>query len=572
MLTALSIRRFKRFRDVRIDLGNPVLFIGPNDSGKTSALQALTLWYLGLRKWEERRGDEKINPKKRVGVTINRRDLMSIPIPTSKLLWNNLQTHYSTQEAGKQKTKQVFIDVIVEGFTEGIHWEYGFEFYYNNEESFYCRPIQNKPEKTKIDTASIHELTKQIQVAFLPPMSGLSDQEFLKQPGEISFLIGQGRTAEVLRNQCLSLKNRNSGQWDSVKRQIKDLFGIVLDDPIYSPDRSEITLSYLDRYGTHLDISSSGRGLQQTLLLVVFMALNPNSVVMLDEPDAHLEILRQRSIYKFLVDSAYTYKSQIIVASHSEVLLEEASGRDTVVAFLGQPHRIDDQGFQLTKALKNISSDHYYQAELTGWILYLEGSTDLAILRTFADTLDHPVKEVLASPFVHYTGNQPAKARDHYYGLREAKKDLFGIAIFDRIDKELSASGNLFEYMWKKREIENYFCTKKVLLRWVEKEVGELLLLFDDWRIKMEDCINELESALNTFEKSPWSPDLKVTDDFLDPLFRKFYKKISDQSFVSKTNYYHLTRFVKKEEIDPEIIYVLNLILETAKKANPSEQ
>ena len=35
------------------------------------------------------------------------------------------------------------------------------------------------------------------------------------------------------------------------------------------------------------------------------------------------------------------------------------------------------------------------------------------------------------APFVHYVGNQPSKARDHFDGLREAKDDLLGVAIFD---------------------------------------------------------------------------------------------------------------------------------------------
>ena len=50
MLTKLTIRKFKRFEDVEIELGNPVVFIGPNNSGKTSAIQALALWDIGLRR------------------------------------------------------------------------------------------------------------------------------------------------------------------------------------------------------------------------------------------------------------------------------------------------------------------------------------------------------------------------------------------------------------------------------------------------------------------------------------------------------------------------------------------
>ena len=44
MLTKLTVRNFKRFGEVEIELGNPVVFIGPNNSGKTSAMQALALW------------------------------------------------------------------------------------------------------------------------------------------------------------------------------------------------------------------------------------------------------------------------------------------------------------------------------------------------------------------------------------------------------------------------------------------------------------------------------------------------------------------------------------------------
>ncbi|MFH1481479.1 MAG: AAA family ATPase, partial [Pseudomonadota bacterium] len=50
MLTKLTVRNFKRFGSVEIELGNPVVFIGPNNSGKTTALQALAFWDVGLKR------------------------------------------------------------------------------------------------------------------------------------------------------------------------------------------------------------------------------------------------------------------------------------------------------------------------------------------------------------------------------------------------------------------------------------------------------------------------------------------------------------------------------------------
>ena len=56
MLTKLIVRNFKRFEEIEVELGNPVVFVGPNNSGKTSAMQALALWDIGLKRWLERRG------------------------------------------------------------------------------------------------------------------------------------------------------------------------------------------------------------------------------------------------------------------------------------------------------------------------------------------------------------------------------------------------------------------------------------------------------------------------------------------------------------------------------------
>ncbi len=91
---------------------------------------------------------------------------------------------------------------------------------------------------------------------------------------------------------------------------------------------------------------------------------------------------------------------------------------------------------------------HNLQSEQTGWVLYLEGSTDLEILRGFAERLGHPAGEVLQRPFVKYV-QQPQKARDHFYGLQEAKPDLRGMLLLDRQDRELLTGDILREYAWK---------------------------------------------------------------------------------------------------------------------------
>lgn len=571
MLTQLSIRNFKRFREVTIELGSPVVFIGPNNSGKTTALQALALWELGLKRWLEKRGEK--TPEKRPGVTINRRDLLGVPVPSANLLWRDLHVRDTRRIEGKSQTQNVRLDVRVDGVTNGRAWQCGLEFDLANEESIYCRPLRTA-EGGDPQRMPIPEDAMKTRVAFLPPMSGLAASETRLDPGAINVRLGEGRTAEVLRNLCHHLQREDAEGWGKLRERMAHLFHVELDAPVYVPERGEVTMTYRDSRGIRLDLSAAGRGLQQTLLLLSHMALNPRSVLLIDEPDAHLEILRQRQIYQVLGDAARDVDSQIIMASHSEVILNEAADRDVVVAFVGQPHRIDDRGSQLVKSLKEIGFDQYYQADQTGWVLYLEGSTDLAILRAFAQVLGHPAAAALERPFVHYVQNQPGKARDHFYGLREARRDLVGFALFDRLDLLLDPNPHLEQPMWRRREIESYLAQRETLLRWARAQgEGQLGPLFASaWEDQMEQSIAEVEKALGVLGQSPWSGDAKVSDEFLKPLFERFFKSLGLPNLMQKTDYHVLARHVEPQDVDAEVVEALAGIQAVAERARPGDR
>jgi ABC-type branched-subunit amino acid transport system ATPase component len=578
MLTKLKIRNFKRFGSVEVDLGNPVVFIGPNNSGKTSALQALALWQVGLSRWNERRKGKGL-PEKRPGVTINRRDLVAVPVPDANLLWRNLHVRDVKKTASGQDTKNVRVDIIVEGVTNDSPWKCGLEFDYANEESFYCRPLRvsNGDSGKRMD---IPDEAAETLVAFLPPMSGLAAVETRLDQGAINVRVGEGQTAAVLRNLCFVISNSKPELWTKLVEHIRSLFGSVLDSPRYVPERGELVMTYTEN-DVRLDLSSSGRGLQQTLLLLSYMFANPNSVLLLDEPDAHLEILRQRQIYQLLTDVARTNGNQVIAASHSEVLLNEAAGRDLVIAFVGKPHAITDRGSQLMKALEEIGFEHYYQAEQTGWVLYLEGSTDLAILRAFAQRLNHDrALESLARPFVHYVGNQPGDVRKHFHALREAVDHLQALAIFDRLERPLPADLGARGMSWSRREIENYFCYPETLEAYARQSAVDAATgpLFSETEAQrrldaMRESIAELEAALRTLGKgSPWDLNTKVSDDFLAPLFQNYFKKLGLPNLMAKRNFYELAFFVPLDKIDPEVREKLDAVVEVAELAQPLSQ
>ena len=406
-------------------------------------------------------------------------------------------------------------------------------------------------------------------------LAGLAATETRLDEGAVNVRVGEGRTAEVLRNLCWRVLNERPDLWEKTVEDIDRLFGSRLKAPVYMQERGEIVMEYQEQ-GVRLDLSCSGRGLQQTLLILTYMRANPGAIILLDEPDAHLEILRQRQIYALITEVAAEQGNQIIAASHSEVLLNEAADRDTVIAFVGKPHVLGNGRSRVRKALNEIGFDQYYQAEQTGWVLYLEGSTDLAILQAFARRLGNErAIHVLERPFVRYVANQPSKAKHHYYGLREALPALQGLALFDRLDDEPAERGPLQCIFWKKREIENYLCTRETLEAYARASdlATDPAPLFTaaeaDRRVgAMREAIAEIEEAMATLGKdSPWSPDAKVSDDFLTPLFKAYFKKLDLPNIMDKKQFHALAGYVPQHEIDAEIGENLDAIAHVVERA-----
>jgi len=554
MLTKLVIKNFKRIEIAEIDLTSVVVFVGPNNSGKTSVLQAISLWDLGVKKWFEAKKRSKA--KSRIGVPINRKDILTAPVPSAVQLWKDLSVRKSKSKEKGKGTENILIEISVEGYTRGKDWKLGLEFDYQNPESFYCRFIgdpQDFPEEALLE-----------KIGYLPPMSGLSSLEDKYESGSIHSRIGEGRTAEVLRNICLSTYKENNQGWKELLDLMDRFFHVKIQDPIFDPATGRISMSYKEGSKPKMDIANSGKGFQQVLLLFSYIFAWDNTILLMDEPDAHLEFIRQKEIYNTLSEIIKAKGSQLIVATHSEVVLNEAFGKDRVIAFLGKPHTLNDR-HQLIKSLTSIGFDQYIQAQDRKKVLYLEGSSDLALLKAFSDKINHPISNLLNSTFIKYVEtNIPNDARNHFNGLKECVPELKGIALFDKIKNPLQDKKGLKEIMWSKREIENYIPMPSSLMGYANKRPEDLFDIQDLELMKklIEDYVPPI--ALRD-KKNNWWNEIKITDDFLDKILPLYFKRLNKPVLINKGDYALLISFVDAKEIDPEVRIKLDTLYEVLK-------
>ena len=97
LLHYLEIQNFKRFGDKqRIELDHPAVLIGPNNCGKTTAIQAIALWSQAVKTWFDAKKDS--TAKERTSTSINRLNIVAVPVQRTRYFWHNTAVRAGTQD------------------------------------------------------------------------------------------------------------------------------------------------------------------------------------------------------------------------------------------------------------------------------------------------------------------------------------------------------------------------------------------------------------------------------------------------------------------------------------------
>lgn len=496
LLHYIEIENFKRFGDKqRIELDHPAVLIGPNNCGKTSAIQALALWSQAVRTWYEVRKES--SAKERTATSLNRLNIVAVPVTRTRFFWHNTQVRRSNKDIPMTLT----VGVEHRGRVRPLPMR----FRSQGDELVYCTP-----DESVIGDLDLLGFAAGLKVELLYPMSGLDTEEPILQPGRVDVLLGQGRTADVLRNLCLAVFKTSVDDWNRVAGLMQRLFSINLGQP-EETSRGSITLSYRQTgVKEPLDISSAGRGMLQMLLVFAYLYSHKRSVLLVDEPDAHLEILRQKQVYVLLRDIASENGSQVVMVTHSEVILDEALGTNLTLLLEG---RADDlaKKHDIRNSLRHFGADHYVKARERGYVLYVEGGTDVDMLHGLAKRLRHPVAELwderinsfyvqnnfplqdVQAELARVEGGFGLTPRDHFNGLRHLLPTLQGLAILDndgqnRQDRD---DGALKIRFWRRYEAENYFITPELLQHYANLQYPADDLFTQDARMAVEEALAE---------------------------------------------------------------------------------
>ena len=379
MIEKVEISNFKKFDTLSFEVKDRLVVAGPNNSGKTTLLQSVILWSEIASQWMDTGfGSSREDDGNYRSVNLNLLRVWSVPLADFDHLW---------------KDKNVQYPVSIWLHTD--QWKIGFEVLYKENELAAVRPVKRVSEK---DLEKYME--KPLVPVYIPPLSGLDIREPFFNPVVIPARLARAQAGSVLRNLLLDV-SRDEEKWSRLQEIVGSFFGYELRIPTAG---AEIFAGYRhsekDKY---YDLSSAASGFLQVVMVYAALLSREASVILIDEPDAHLHVLSQDKMYRDLCEYARESDSQLVISTRSKTLINAVNpchlcvmrtdGLKAVTEDIKQP--------TLVNILKVLDTEEIVllQEDETPGILYVEGRTDISILREWANVLGHRLYSFLEKPF-----------------------------------------------------------------------------------------------------------------------------------------------------------------------------
>ncbi|MBE9100360.1 AAA family ATPase [Vacuolonema iberomarrocanum] len=318
MLTKVHLQNFKKFKDVTVELRPFTVLMGENSSGKTTVLQSINLaldrFYVHEFVEASSEGDLTIRDK---GIGLP--TIPGISIADSRELYYAKKTGGRSKDGGSIIT---LTDLNDNEYKLQIRLLYG---------AFNIKCISEQHNLS--NNPCLHTKSP----LFISGFVGLLSSEERLFPAAMQERLRTGEISLILRNLLLDTHQRNPERFSQLVNRLREDFDFYLGDIGFNENADvNITAKYNDLCESQrmpLDFSASGSGFMQILQIIAPIyrfCPDQSSVVLLDEPDAHLHPNLQTSLANTLRYIQQELDIQIIISTHSTSIIRAAQPTEVV--------------------------------------------------------------------------------------------------------------------------------------------------------------------------------------------------------------------------------------------------
>lgn len=315
MIKEIELKRFKKFENTRIELGNLSVLVGENSSGKTTVLQAVNLALNAFSRL-------KLYSTDAGGVTKPRRKGVGCTQLPGILNSDFRELYYGKKSRnGKKAGNSIGAEVYL---TDERGNRYGMQVSslfggYNITPLSKAEQLSNEPDLHKKEALLISGFV------------GLAASEEKALSLSLRNRLRDGRASEIIRNLLLDTKDTVPDNYARLINRLKTDYGFIIDDITFDEAHDINVHAFYDEdingVKTPFDFCSSGSGMMQVLQILTSIyryCPNDSVVVLLDEPDAHLHANMQVALFYSLREIQKELGIQILISTHSTPIISSA--------------------------------------------------------------------------------------------------------------------------------------------------------------------------------------------------------------------------------------------------------
>ena len=358
----LWLRSFKGFRDFEVALGEFNVLAGANNSGKSTILQGADLLF------------RLINLHREGNHLAAGRNVPPAVLPVAQLrdLW------YGQRYRAQNK----FVEAVVGAeFAGGAQVEFGI-----------IGPFGAATSHLRESGVTEEVLTALVTrpAVWIPSSVGVVRAEEYRPPARRLGLVAEGRHNEVLRNQLLDLSKRKT-EYKELETILETHFGGRLEGVRFDDLVDQFVTATYEEGSFQHDLYSVGSGFVQVVQLLAFVLPKSPSVVLLDEPDAHLHSSLQKTVIDVLDDLSRSRGFQLLLSTHSKEIINYVDPSRLILVEKGatkaSPFGPSVTLLSILQSVGSVDNVDAFTLVRNRRCLFLEGDRDELIVERFAARL-----------------------------------------------------------------------------------------------------------------------------------------------------------------------------------------
>jgi len=305
-LRSVRIQRFKGIRDAPFDASGINVFIGANNSGKSTIAQMIHFGVSILQSIE-------------LAARWGNRKSVALSLSPAQLLYSPCVDLYALGFGGQllesPKTAILLTMVLDDGSKIEIS----------------IRKGRNGNIHTNVDNVPAAKTLAKLETPFTiysPGLAGIARTEEFISNGVLLRTIARGDANLVFRNILLRLtRPEHESHWTVFLEDLRKLFPGISIDVRFAEDTDESIMVSTNTGTGNVPVELAGTGVLQAVQILSYVHYFHPSVIILDEPDSHLHPNNQRLLCSLLQLVTEERNTQVFLTTHSRHVVDALSGQ-----------------------------------------------------------------------------------------------------------------------------------------------------------------------------------------------------------------------------------------------------